>query len=901
VNDLAVHIRLALVGLLLTVGPSLLGACEPDPADPDGDTAQAEDVVEDTAAPTDTATPVNAAPSAPEVVIDPASPTTGDELIARATATDDGLPSDTLTYTYRWLRDGADEGDTGQRLPASRTARGEVWTVEARASDGLLEGPAGSAVTTIVDTPPTLGGAALDRTEVSVLETLTCTSVGYADADGDPEALRIRWYQLGDDDARTLLAEDTATFSPAALEAGDRVLCELTLLWNDAPYGDPVVSPVATLVAATAPEVTVAAPDGVDGEATCEITTPAAHVGDSAITTFYWTVNGGAELLGDATRGGLVDCDLLTCRAEVSAGELTLSSEPASLALPVGPACATTLACHGPVCAAGGGCATEPLTGDSCASLDPCLGPGTCDAGACVPSSAPSGDGVSCDDGDPCTVGTVCAAGACTGGSAADDGTPCDDGDPCTVDDQCAAAVCVGGAAAGDGALCDDGDGCTAGDACLAGVCEPGAPVDCSAAGGACAVGGCQSTSASAYQCVATNRPAGAACNAPDLCATAAHCDGAGQCVEGAPTAISDARVLKIDIAAHELDTVKDAIWDVVVERADGTGEPLLATRVSSSQCGEGGTAASVEASCDAAGEGEVVKARLRGMYTDLVLDPGRFGDPVPEGGITFADPGDLVRTVECLDLPSNDVSYDVSIARPAEGGFFTKSVAFDQIYCSANFTCCSDDDDDGDCDADVDLLFDANGDRNTTFKLGFACAAETSANMDLALYMDDLVLTCDGTDIVTIHPAAGDGNLCSPGNVGGCTPKVDVSGAGAGYVFQAAVYKGESSFSGIDRVWWNVALGVDKAVVAAGSCQLTTKATADTAAVAGGVVATSPGGYVATPDVYPYLVWDVAVSDGTNVTCVEHAPGDLPAYVYAAYTDDNATANTVFQWDYNP
>ncbi|NCQ36359.1 hypothetical protein GW813_15055, partial [bacterium] len=77
----------------------------------------------------------------------------------------------------------------------------------------------------------------------------------------------------------------------------------------------------------------------------------------------------------------------------------------------------------------------------------------------------------------------------------------------------------------------------------------------------------------------------------------------------------------------------------------------LLATRVSAAQCGAGGSAASVLAACDAAGGDEVVTARLRGIYAAPVLAPGRVGDPLPSGGMAFADPGDLVRTVQCLDV----------------------------------------------------------------------------------------------------------------------------------------------------------------------------------------------------------------------------------------------------------
>ena len=874
---------------------ALWAACGTD-APSGADTTDAAintDTVEvDTVTAADT-TVANVAPTAPEVAIDPVLPLTDDDLVAHlVTPASDADGPEALSYHYVWTLDDVEQADVGAHVSAARTAKGQRWSVRVHASDGTADGPAATATTTIGDTPATLAGAALDATEVSTLETLTCTALGFADPDGDPEAVSVRWL-LAAGDARTLLAEGQPTYAPAALAVGDQVVCELTPL-SAGTSGAPVESAAATLVAPTAPVVALSAPDGAGGEAHCDITTPATHVGDAATTTFYWAVNGAAEAPGQATRSGLTDCDLLTCRAEVAAGPVTLSSAVATLALPLGPACAAPDVCHVASCALAGGCDSVALSATSCPTLDPCLGPGICTDGVCAPAGPAAGDGSACDDGDPCTTATTCAAGACTGGAAAPDGTSCDDADPCTLDDACASAVCVGGDPAADGMGCDDGDGCTTADRCAGGACQPGALVDCASAGGACAVGSCQSTGPEDHVCVAANRPAGSSCSDSDICATAAYCDGEGVCLEGPPVGVGDARLLQIDIGAHPLDTVQDAIWDVVVARATG-GEPLLSTRVSSAQCGAGGSAASVAAACDAAGEGEVVTARLKGIYTAPVPAPGRFGDPVPGGGIAFADPGDLVRTVECLDLPATTVEYDISLARPSEGGFFTKAINFDQIYCAANFTCCDDSDDNGVCDADIDLLFGTDGQRHTTFKLGFACAAETGAGMDLALYMDDLVLSCGGTDTVVIHPASGDGNLCSAGQVGSCEPKVSVTGGGAANVFQAAVYKGVSSFGGIDRSYWNVAFGVDKAVVAAGDCQLTTRATADTDAVAGG----AQGGVIVAPDVYPYLVWDVNISDGAGVVCVEHAPGDTPAYVYATYSD--GVNSETFQWGYNP
>ena len=126
-------------------------------------------------------------------------------------------------------------------------------------------------------------------------------------------------------------------------------------------------------------------------------------------------------------------------------------------------------------------------------------------------------DTCACDDGDACTKDT-CDKGTCLHVIAVD----------CSpMDGPCIAGVCKGGtcvaAAKSDGGACDDGDPCSVQDACLGGQCS-GKEKDCSAAGGACTTGVCDSGA-----CVSKVKPSGSACSDGEPCTVADGCYG-GKC-----------------------------------------------------------------------------------------------------------------------------------------------------------------------------------------------------------------------------------------------------------------------------------------------------------------------------------------------------------------------------------
>ena len=98
---------------------------------------------------------------------------------------------------------------------------------------------------------------------------------------------------------------------------------------------------------------------------------------------------------------------------------------------------------------------------------------------------------------------------------------------------------------------------------------------------------------------------------------------------------------------------------------------------------------------------------------------------------------------------------------------------------------------------------------------------------------------------------------------------------AAAPYLFGAGVERGEDALTG--GLFWDVAVGIDRdAFAAAGRCTLTARATA----------APEDLGHV-TPDhtAYPYVEWNVPLSDAAGLTCDQHSLL-ADGLVAARYTD---------------
>ena len=158
----------------------------------------------------------NTPPTAPEISISPATPTTDDILNCVIDTESTDTDGDTVTYSYAWTKDGADAGVTEATVASESTAGEEVWECTVTPNDGIDDGATGSASATIEaeNTPPTAPVVSISPSEPTTDDILNCViDTESTDADGDTVTYSYAWTKDGVDAGvteATVASEDTA-------------------------------------------------------------------------------------------------------------------------------------------------------------------------------------------------------------------------------------------------------------------------------------------------------------------------------------------------------------------------------------------------------------------------------------------------------------------------------------------------------------------------------------------------------------------------------------------------------------------------------------------------------------------------------------------------------------------
>lgn len=315
---------------------------------------------------------------------------------------------------------------------------------------------------------------------------------------------------------------------------------------------------------------------------------------------------------------------------------------------------------------------------------------------------------------------------------------------------------------------------------------------------------------------------------------------GVGACLGAAPSG-PPATGVAVTVSPLSLAGITNARYRLVV--ANQAGQTVADLELTSDAYGDGAGSVSYVAPCDADSNDNTVSLTVLDLYQ------GAGGDVALAAG-AWSDPGILTQSVTCVANTDVAVTFDVTLARRADQGFFDVAVAFDDVFCSAKFDCLRDP---GDPSSTIDLLFHA-GVRDTTFILGFACTGGLGDAVDTWQYLDDVRVAC-GADVVTVDVSAGPG-VVPPSAI------TQVAGT-SNPLFGAAVYRNQEALSGVDKQAWNVALGF----AGGDDCVVTTTGTASDGALSGD--ATPP---LAT---WPYLAWNVTLTDGAGaIVCTQHPVG---------------------------
>ena len=98
---------------------------------------------------------LNNLPTAPEVSIQPGRPVTMSTLLVEVVKSATDIEGSALTYHYQWYCDGERMDHlTDNTVGGSETTKGQNWSVEVRAYDGIGEGQPGTAWMVIQNAPP---------------------------------------------------------------------------------------------------------------------------------------------------------------------------------------------------------------------------------------------------------------------------------------------------------------------------------------------------------------------------------------------------------------------------------------------------------------------------------------------------------------------------------------------------------------------------------------------------------------------------------------------------------------------------------------------------------------------------------------------------------------------------
>ena len=239
------------------------------------------------------------------------------------------------------------------------------------------------------------------------------------------------------------------------------------------------------------------------------------------------------------------------------------------------------------------------------------------------------------------------------------------------------------------------------------------------------------------------------------------------------------------------------------------------------------------------------------------------------------------VKNVTCKANSDTQARFDLTVMRAANQGFFDIAVNFEDVFCSAKFDCKSGAP--GNL-TPLKLLFANDDQRHDTAVLGFACTAGGSAAPDTNLYLDDIVIKCDGQVVARLDPSVDDAGDPGAGNQlsspGGYADVGDTNPIFQWQVSQGLEALGQTASPAFEKAYWNVAIGFDVSDLAGKSCRLTTRATASEKPLVNGTTAAG--------SVYPVIIWDLPLNEGKvgALTCGQFPlSGDPTAPVRTSYT----------------
>jgi uncharacterized repeat protein (TIGR02543 family) len=240
----------------------------------------------------------NTAPVASNLAITPASPLTGDDLVANYDYYDaDGHPE--VGSLIEWYNGGVLSA-TGAVLASSETAKGESWTFVVTPSDGFDFGdPVGPSAPVIIgNTAPTFAGITITPDPAFEDDALTAIPFGGVDVDDDPLTYGYQWQKLAAGDVwENIIGATTDTLASGNFVAGDTVKVIVTV--SDLEDVGNTLEAEKWIVDSAPPTIdsaVLASGSGSnrdDDELTCQAVNPQApELGERVISVYNWLKGG---------------------------------------------------------------------------------------------------------------------------------------------------------------------------------------------------------------------------------------------------------------------------------------------------------------------------------------------------------------------------------------------------------------------------------------------------------------------------------------------------------------------------------------------------------------------------------------------------------------------------------
>jgi len=190
-----------------------------------------------------------------------------------------------------------------------------------------------------------------------------------------------------------------------------------------------------------------------------------------------------------------------------------------------------------------------------------------------------------------------------------------------------------------------------------------------------------------------------------------------------------------MEVAINVVGEPGDAVWDLSVVSGGAPSKPVWDQRIASSHYGNGLGSASYTGPCDSAPgyEDNLFTVALVGLFADEVTGPGTYGAEAPPNALEIWPPPTVPQIFHCITDVDGWASLYITVAQ-RELDDARPRARLGDVTCDVTWSCGRDE-------------------EGPTLVIN--CVRDDGAPP--TLYIDDLVVRCDGEEVERVAPSADD------------------------------------------------------------------------------------------------------------------------------------------------